>query len=368
MLPEIKVLVVEDDMTSREMLSEMLESNGALCTAVTNGREAMEVIVFNPDIDIVLLDLHMPVMDGFEVLVQLKSNPYLSDIPVIVMTTDHHEKLRSLKLGADDFLAKPYNQEELELRISKLVTLRRKAQSAKQAKSDFLSIVSHELRTPSHNMMGLADLLESQNPDGEQRKLINLMKENTGCLTSTIDDILSFVQLDHGTDSTIAEHFSLRGTTQAVLESQKDSARLKGIKLVLSIADDVSDRLNGPSAYVHKIFSILIGNAIKFSSDGEVRISITEESLGDFSSRFCCCVHDQGPGVPTGFSEKIFEPFVQVKHSSGRTYDGIGLGLAIAKRMVEMMGGNINVTNDADSGSSFNFSFRCSLHGTAELL
>lgn len=368
MLLEIKVLVVEDDMTSREMLSEILVNKGALCTAAVNGREAMEVIDFNPDIDIVLLDLNMPVMDGFEVLAQLKSNPYLSDIPVIVLATDHHEKLRSLKLGADDFLAKPYNPEELELRISKLVASRRKEQSAKHAKNEFLSIVSHELRTPTHNIMELADLLEVENLDSEQRDLIKLMKKRAGCLTSTIDDILSYVQLDHRAAGTIVEHFSLRATTQAALESQEELARLKGIKLVLHIADDVSDRLHGPSLYVQKVFSILIGNALKFSSDGEVLITITEESLGEFGSRFCCSVSDQGPGIPAEFCEKIFEPFVQVERSGGRTYEGIGLGLSIAKRMVELMGGYINVTNDTDGGSSFNFSFHCNLHGTTELL
>jgi len=368
MLLEIKVLVVEDEATSREMLSAMLENKGALCTAAVNGREAMEVLEFNPDIDMVLLDLHMPVMDGFEVLVQLRSNPYLNDIPVIVLTTDHSEKLRSLKLGADDFLAKPYDQEELELRISKLVASRRKAQSAKKAKNEFLSMVSHELRTPTLIIIGMADLLEGDNLGPEQRERIKLMKNKIDGLTSTIDDILSYVQLDHGVAGTIIEHFSLRAATQAVLESQEDVARMKGIKLALDIADDVSDRLNGPSLYVQKVFNILIGNALKFSSGGEVLIAITEESLGEFGSRFCCSVRDQGPGIPADFSEKIFEPFVQAERVYSRTHEGIGLGLAIAKRMVELMGGNINVKNNKDSGCSFNFSFQCNLHGTTELL
>jgi signal transduction histidine kinase len=368
MLLEFKVLVVEDEETSREMLSAMLEYNGALCTTAINGKEAMEVLEFNPDIDIVLLDLHMPVMDGFEVLVQLKNNPYLNDIPVIVLASDHQEKIKSLKLGADDFLPKPYNPEELELRISKLVSSRRKAQSAKHAKNEFLSMVSHELRTPTYNITELADLLEGENLENEQRERIKLMKEKIGSLSSTIDDILSYVQLDHGAASTIVEHFSLRATTQTALESQEDAARIKGIKLSLNIADDVSDRLDGPSLYVHKVLSILIGNALKFSSHGDVLIEIIEEPLGEFSSRFCCRVRDQGPGIPTDFSEKIFEPFVQVERDGGRGHEGIGLGLAIAQRMVKLMGGNISVKNNQYSGSSFNFSFHCNLHGTAELL
>jgi signal transduction histidine kinase len=309
----------------------------------------------------------MPVMDGFEVLVQFKSNPYLSDIPVIVLTSDRKEKLKSLKLGADDFLTKPYNMEELDLRISKLVDSRRRAQSAKRAKNEFLSIVSHELRIPMQKLMEVADLLQAENLGCEQRELVERMKNATGCLTATIDDILSYIRLDRGAAGTMVEHFSLRAATQAALESQEGTAGVKGIKLALNIADDVSDRLLGPACYVQRIFSILIGNALKFSSGGEILIAITEESLGEFGSQFCCSVSDQGPGIPAEFSQKIFEPFVQLERAGGGTYEGLGLGLAIAKRMVELMGGVINVVSDKD-GSSFIFVFNCNLCGTAELL
>jgi len=303
----------------------------------------------------------MPVMDGFEVLTQCKSTPCLHTIPVIVLAADHDDKLKSLQLGADDFLAKPYDLEELELRITRLIRSRRLAQSAERAKDEFLALARHELRTPMHQIMGLADLLDGRKLDAEQRELIDLLKQATGSLTGVIRDILEYVQLDHGTAHVSLELFSLRATIQAVIDSLNDAARQKAITLVVRIGDDVSDTLNGPSRYVYTIFRTLIENAVKFSTAGTVEITIQEERLGSSGSRFCCSVSDQGVGIPAALQDKIFEPFVQVDATLSRKFEGIGLGLAIAKRMVELMGGHISVHSDAGAGSIFNFSFHCDL-------
>jgi signal transduction histidine kinase len=361
MLQGLRMIAADDDEMSLEMLSTMLCSLGVHCSTVANGREALEAIETNPDTDIMLLDLQMPIMDGFEVLSQCKSNPYLCDIPIIVLAADHQEKLKSLKLGADDFLAKPYDLEELELRITKLVHSRRQAQSANRAKHEFLTIASHELRTPMHQIMGLAGLIEGEEPGKDQREFIGLLKQATGNLTKVTTDILNYVQLDHGETSSMAEPFSLRTILQDALDSQKESAAQRGIRFELCISDDVSDALNGLSSHVYKVLNILIENVVKFSSPGEVAIVIQEDSLGKFSSRFCCSVHDKGIGIPAEFHEKIFEPFVQVDSSRSRKYEGLGIGLAIAKRMVELMGGTMSVRSDEGNGSTFNFSFYCNL-------
>jgi signal transduction histidine kinase len=359
MLKGIRVLAVDDDAMCLDLLSTILVSHGVLCTTVTNGREALEELETNPAIDIMLLDLQMPVMDGFEVLSQCKGNPYLRNIPIIVLASNFEEKLKSLKLGADDFLAKPYEMEELKLRISKLVQSRRTAQSATRAKQEFLAIASHELRTPMHQITGLAELLDDIDLGAEQRELIQLLKHATSSLTDVITDILNFVQLDHGAVNSMMEPFSLRATLQSAIDSRKLSAEERGINLELSIDTDISDALNGPSLYLYKTISILIENAIKFSSGGTVQISFIEKSLGSSSSRFHCTVSDQGLGIPEGFQDKIFEPFAQVDSAKNRTFAGLGLGLAIAKRMVELMGGTIYATNNINTGSSFKFSFQC---------
>jgi signal transduction histidine kinase len=140
-------------------------------------------------------------------------------------------------------------------------------------------------------------------------------------------------------------------------------ASRKGISLSLDIADTVTDALNGPSLFIYRIFSILIENAVKFSSNGTIFVTVREESFGELDSRFICSVGDQGIGIPEELREKIFQPFVQADSSRTRHVGGIGLGLAIAKRMVELIGGTICVQENEGPGSTFRFSFHCNLQG-----
>jgi signal transduction histidine kinase len=361
MLQGIRALVVDDDEMSLEMLATILGSQGVLCTVATNGREALDVLETNANTDILLLDLQMPVMDGFEVLAHCKGNPYLSDIPIIVMAANRDEKLNALKLGADDFLAKPYDLEELELRITRLIRSRRSAQSATKAKIEFLSVASHELRTPLHQITGLASILDSMSPGEEQKEFVQQLKHSAENLIGIIRDILNYVQLDHGSARASVEPFSLRATVQGALDSLMNNQGKDRSRIALDIPEGISDALNGPSFYIYKVFSILIDNAIKFSPVGEVRIAIREESFGVSESRFSCSVADHGSGISLELNDKIFEPFVQADSSETRRFGGIGLGLAIAKRMVELMGGTISVTNNESGGSTFNFSFHCNL-------
>ena len=282
MLKGIQVVVADDDEMSLAMLSTVLGGLSVQCTAVTNGKEALAALEANPDTDVVLLDLHMPVMDGFEVLSHCKSNPILSDIPFIVLTANRDEKLKSLKLGAADFLAKPYDMEELELRILKLVQWRRLTQSAKQAKNEFLAIASHELRTPMNQIIGLTELLDGENLGDEQREFIGLLKYAAGSMTGIIRDILNYAQLDQGAASALVEPFSLRSTINNALNSLQESVDKSAIRLNLTIAADVSDALVGIPFYVYKVFSILLENAIKFSTGGDigmVRLGINRLSV-----------------------------------------------------------------------------------------
>jgi signal transduction histidine kinase len=176
-----------------------------------------------------------------------------------------------------------------------------------------------------------------------------------------IRNILNYVQLDSGAAEFDKESFSLRAIVHGAFDAARKESGKGTIRLELAIADDVSDALYGPKSYVNKVFGILIENALKFSPAGAVRVEVREESLGRHCSWFHCSVSDQGIGIPVEFHEKIFEPFVQADSSRNRKFEGIGLGLAIARRMVERMGGTIHVQCDADRGSTFSFPFYCEL-------
>jgi signal transduction histidine kinase len=188
-----------------------------------------------------------------------------------------------------------------------------------------------------------------------------LLKNSTAGLTDLIGDILSYVQLDQDQASSILEPFSLRATLLAAIDAHTAASATRGLTIELDIAADAADGLDGHAFYVSKVFGILIDNAVKFSSQGKIAIAIREESLGRFSSRFCCSVSDQGIGIPAELQEKMFEPFVQADSSNTRNFAGLGLGLAIAKRMVELMGGAIRVESAEGVGSTFSFTFYCHL-------
>jgi len=358
MLQGIEAIIADDDELSLELLSSVLGMQGARCTAVANGREVLGALESNPNADIVLLDLQMPVKDGFEVLSHCKSDPSLSTIPIIVLAANKDERLKSLKLGADDFLAKPYDLEELELRIIRLVQSRRLMQKSRRANGDFLAIASHELRTPMAIITGLTDLLNDEHMGSEQKEMTSLLKHAIGGLNSVISDILLYAELDHGVRSS-SDLFSLRGVIDAVFSLQKAKADKKGIGLELDMADVISDVLVGPSCLVQKVFSILLDNAIKYTVAGEISVIVREECLGAHNSRFHCSVSDPGRGIPVEFHDRIFEPFFHADSSAIRHFNRIGLGLALAKRMVEQMEGDIQLANQEGQGSCFNFSFCC---------
>lgn len=360
MLQGMKILVADDDEVNLNLLCTIIEALGGLCSGAVNGKKAMELLESNTDIDLMVLDLQMPVMNGFEVLAECKGNPYLTDISVIVLASDHHEKELSLALGADDFLTKPFSTEELKLRITKLVLSRRKVLAANHAKKEFLAMANHELRTPMHHIIGLAELLNSENQDTEQRELVTLLKNTADGLTHVITEILHFTQMDQLSATTSVEPFSLRAMVQGALDAHNENS-ITGATFTLNIADTISDSLSGPSVYVFKIFRILIENTLKFSSEDTLTIEISEEPWGIFGARFCCSVSDPGIKIPAEFHENFFEPFTQGNSCSSRKFEESGLELAIAKRMVELMGGTIHIRNNGDGGDSFNFSFYCHL-------
>lgn len=360
MLTGVRVVVADDDEVSLVMLTTILEELGVVCTACTNGKRALEALKAAPDTtDILLLDIEMPVMNGYEVLQHMKRDSRLADIPVIVLSANRDEKLSALKLGADDFLTKPYEIEELKLHFAKLVQWRRLTQSAKRAKNEFIAVVSHELRTPMNQILGLAELLNGETLTDGQSELLDLLRGAAEDMTGMIRDILNYSQMEHGAPQEMGAPFSLRTVVNSVLEAPQKEPSKNSRNMCLEIGDSITDTLNGYSFGVYKVLSILVDNAVKFTSNGSITISIREEPIGNSVSRFLCSVSDNGPGIPPGFHDRIFEPFVQLDSSRTRRHDGLGLGLALAKRLVEQMGGTIGVKSEVGRGSTFHFSFQC---------
>jgi signal transduction histidine kinase/ActR/RegA family two-component response regulator len=236
-----------------------------------------------------------------------------------------------------------------------------RAEAANQAKSEFLANMSHEIRTPMNAILGMTELALTSDPRPEQRRYLSTVKQSANSLLQIIDDILDFSKIEAGKLDLHPDPFSLRDTLNDTLEVLASRAAEKNIELACQISTRVPDGLRGDSTRIRQILMNLVGNAIKFTDDGEVFVMVEREEKNPSASRKddAICLHfvvsDTGIGIPENKQEIIFESFIQADGSMTRKYGGTGLGLSICSQLVTLMGGRIWVDSRVGQGSSFHF-------------
>ncbi len=253
--------------------------------------------------------------------------------------------------------------------INKLHAAIRDAKLANEAKSRFLANMSHELRTPLNGVIGIADLLGETTLSRQQHEFVNIMRNSANTLLGLIENVLDISKIEAGKINIAKDPFDLHGLLNSIIQLQRAMAESKGLQLAHCIDSRVDFDLLGDPQHLRQVLINLIGNAIKFTDSGNIKLVVRQVGADTIAShvRVRFEVSDTGIGISNDYIEKIFEDFTQANNAGAVKYQGTGLGTTISKQLVELMGGEIGVESELGIGTTFWFELPFDTHSKQTL-
>ncbi|WP_303704141.1 ATP-binding protein [Pseudomonas aeruginosa] len=294
--------------------------------------------------------LSAPISTMGQAVEAIQSGDYKTSLPILDdgEIGDLARHINNLASGLDRA------SREQEQAIGQLISAREEAEQANRAKSDFLAMMSHELRTPMNGVLGMLQLLETTEQTREQAEYTALATESTEHLLKVINDILDFSRIERGALELECIPFNLLELVQGSALVFQHSAQQRGLALELQIQAGLENiEVCGDPTRIRQILVNLLGNALKFTEEGAIHLSLEWQALDHDVLWLTCAVHDSGIGISPERLEHMFDAFQQADSSISRRYGGTGLGLAIARTLAERMGGTLQAESKEGSGSTF---------------
>ncbi len=361
------ILVVDDTEDNLDLLEFALKRKPVTMLRATSGKECL-VLASEKQPDVILLDIQMPEMDGFETLKHLKSNTVTARIPVIFLTAQRKDPgsiEAGLMLGADEYLTKPIDTDELIVRTKTLVKLKQIEAELERTKADFMAMLVHDLRSP---LAGIKDVIEfirelekSKEPlTPDHFTLLTASQESAERMLQLINNLLDISKFEAGKITLHKEAVSIAQIIDRAVKQVDFQYRQKNVSLNVDIGSDVSTAMID-SGKVGQVIMNLLSNALKFTAGaGHVRITVENDEMNvigrDGKQKVVSVtVKDTGMGIPREELNSIFERYKQASTAKRIRQKGTGLGLAICRLIIEAHGGTIGVQSDPGKSTTFRF-------------